>query len=509
MNTAVLKLRSILTDRDYVIQEDLTERIVDGFPFNVICRCNNVFKARLEFLNEPWCPKCDKLLTGRFVFTAMTYGLTHDNFKITQGLTITAINETKKLAIIYKDRRFDLTSADTVTFRPDDTDGWFLDDIDNAIRSYYAEYRNEFMEMIDDLAKQNYKLFVVSHNHFDNDISVGVMEIIEKLYSTKISQKFIDSYPTLCNILIPVRTSKMSRPFKTILDMCNIRKGACSNITTYKNTKSRHNITCTFGHKWSVTYHNLIYNKSWCPTCGAERCISENKILQVVSELFPQHQFTKLRPSWLIYKHGKPLELDIYNDDLKLAIEYNGIQHYEFVPMMHKNVETFEQQQERDKFKADMCEKKGIHLISIHYSLMKKGDRPIRKHVFDKVKDYVYYIPLSDWFDRIIPIIETDRTRTRTDQLHEYIKNHASEYKLKDPKKVIGTIRDKFVLICPKGHDWITYYENLTGCANRPGRRCGECFGKRLGKIPDIEAEISGYWPYIEFNSIDYTGVDY
>ena len=51
---------------------------------------------------------------------------------------------------------------------------------------------------------------------------------------------------------------------------------------------------------------------------------------------------------------GRQIELDIYIKSLKLAVEYQGEQHYK--PLSHLS-RTFEQQQTRDEEKKKACEK--------------------------------------------------------------------------------------------------------------------------------------------------------
>lgn len=78
--------------------------------------------------------------------------------------------------------------------------------------------------------------------------------------------------------------------------------------------------------------------------------------------------FEKIRPDMLKNKvTGYNLELDIYNDALKVAIEYNGEQHYKYIPFFHKNYEAFLNQKYRDEIKRMLCEKNGIHLIEIRF----------------------------------------------------------------------------------------------------------------------------------------------
>jgi hypothetical protein len=84
--------------------------------------------------------------------------------------------------------------------------------------------------------------------------------------------------------------------------------------------------------------------------------------------------FYKIRPNFLRNEvTGHNLEIDLYNDELKLAIEVQGDQHYKFTPFFHKNKETFMLQRYRDEMKKQKCLKKGITLIEIPYKVGEKG----------------------------------------------------------------------------------------------------------------------------------------
>lgn len=88
--------------------------------------------------------------------------------------------------------------------------------------------------------------------------------------------------------------------------------------------------------------------------------IGERKCAKILADLFPNHVFIKRRPPWL-----EGLELDLYCEELSLAVEFNGLQHYRFTPYFHKTEDDFIKQVERDKRKADICDKRGVRLIVV------------------------------------------------------------------------------------------------------------------------------------------------
>jgi hypothetical protein len=99
--------------------------------------------------------------------------------------------------------------------------------------------------------------------------------------------------------------------------------------------------------------------------CNETSSKSEIKFKEIVMELWNIPFESGIRPDFLKYKTGNNLELDMYNDKYKLAIEYNGPQHYKFPNDYHKNKEEYKSQIERDIFKIKKCEENNVYLILI------------------------------------------------------------------------------------------------------------------------------------------------
>jgi len=74
----------------------------------------------------------------------------------------------------------------------------------------------------------------------------------------------------------------------------------------------------------------------------------------------------KARPSWLLNPlTGAPMELDMYNEPLGIAVEYNGSQHYEYPNAFHATRDMFDAQVARDSAKRALCAAKGVRLIEV------------------------------------------------------------------------------------------------------------------------------------------------
>ena len=113
----------------------------------------------------------------------------------------------------------------------------------------------------------------------------------------------------------------------------------------------------------------------------------ENYAREIIQELTGQ-MFYKTCPQWMLNPvSNKFLELDMYNDRLKLAVEYNGRQHYEYIDYFHKKKENFLIQQYRDELKKLYCEKEGVKLIVIPYTIKKQED--IKGYLEKELREYM------------------------------------------------------------------------------------------------------------------------
>lgn len=92
---------------------------------------------------------------------------------------------------------------------------------------------------------------------------------------------------------------------------------------------------------------------------------------RVLEKIFGR-PFIKARPNFLnnpVTGGNFNLELDCYNEEMRLAVEYSGVQHYKYVPYFHKNKEAFLNQKYRDQMKRDLCAKHGVLLIEVSHEV--------------------------------------------------------------------------------------------------------------------------------------------
>jgi hypothetical protein len=133
-----------------------------------------------------------------------------------------------------------------------------------------------------------------------------------------------------------------------------------------RKSKSRRRVnvtyTCKFGHQNIADLYSLEKGHG-CYTCN-RRGIREH-VCRMMFEHFFGRAFPKKRPSWLIEQDtGYRLELDGYCEELAIAFEYQGQQHYERVDHFQSEKE-FEALRRRDKYKRIKASEVGIHLIEV------------------------------------------------------------------------------------------------------------------------------------------------
>jgi len=116
---------------------------------------------------------------------------------------------------------------------------------------------------------------------------------------------------------------------------------------------------------------------------GEEEC---RRVLQSIFRV----PFTSQRPDFLrnpVTGGNFNLELDCYNYELGLAVEYNGQQHYKYIPYFHRNKDHFMTQKYRDDMKRRICKEQGIVLIEVPYTVPIKD---IANFIVRECKNYGY-----------------------------------------------------------------------------------------------------------------------
>jgi hypothetical protein len=150
-----------------------------------------------------------------------------------------------------------------------------------------------------------------------------------------------------------------------ILFLYNLFSGQRGSFSSYKHVPSN---------------MNMRVSRNIMPYEYMEHTDKDSKLelkAKFVLESIFKRPFLKIRPQFLRNDvTGQNLEIDLYNDELKLGVEVNGDQHYRFIPYFHRNKEAFRNQRYRDEMKKVKCRDNGITLIEIPYKVGEDGLKP-------------------------------------------------------------------------------------------------------------------------------------
>jgi hypothetical protein len=224
---------------------------------------------------------------------------------------------------------------------------------------------------------------------------------------------------------------------------------------------------CRLGHEfWAKPNH--IKSGRWCPHCQAPR---GERITRAIFESLFGKPFPKVRPSWLRTARGTQLELDGYCEELGVAFEHQGGQHYstKYLSPSHDLAAI----QKRDRRKRLLCRRRGVRLLAV-------PDLSDRLRV-DNAKDYILQL-----CSRLRIAVDQQRINAEVDLSEAYSSDHDSEELelLRSLAAEMGgrLISRKYlgsgalhVWECGKGHRWKAVPLNV----KHGGNWCPFCAGRR------------------------------
>ena len=136
-------------------------------------------------------------------------------------------------------------------------------------------------------------------------------------------------------------------------------------------------------------FTQLIFNHrkgQGCPECGKNQIAEPlfRECLERFISRFGKFEFPNTRPDWLRNPEtGCKLELDCYNEELGLAFELQGVQHYK--PIKHWGGEKrFVRTIRRDVHKRTECTKHGVELFRIDNRPVSDKSPDIKKKYYEK-----------------------------------------------------------------------------------------------------------------------------
>jgi len=181
------------------------------------------------------------------------------------------------------------------------------------------------------------------------------------------------------------RADKLRLNIEEMKEIARLRGGECLS-DGYVNAYKRLEWKCKAGHVWRATPSIVKFGKSWCPICSQRL---NERICRHYFEAMFGREFPSLRPKWLVTSRGTRLELDGYCEELNLAFEYNGIQHYASIKFFNSTT-SFEKRKKYDDIKKRVCKLHGVRLIVIPFKIKPKD---IGKYIYKQCERLKIEVP--------------------------------------------------------------------------------------------------------------------
>jgi hypothetical protein len=211
----------------------------------------------------------------------------------------------------------------------------------------------------------------------------------------------------------------------------------------YENAKTKLSWQCTNNHNWEATYDS-IKRGTWCPVCSAG--YGERAANMIFEEIF-KLPFKKERPSWLRNVEGNQMEIDGYNEQLKIGFEHHGEQHYRKI-RFYQTDEKFLKRQRDDNEKERLCKANNVILIIVpEIPNILPLDKAI-PFILEELLKYDLYIPNPNVKLNLLKIFAGKKS------LFEEVKDLAKSKggKLLTPNYMGLKVKHSFE--CEKKHRW-------------------------------------------------------
>ena len=239
--------------------------------------------------------------------------------------------------------------------------------------------------------------------------------------------------------------------------------GEVLKIASSTNKKSRWR--CKNGCEFERTFHEMKENDRYCNICS--RQLSE-RICKAVFEALFNEPFDKIKTPDLRGLKGGMLEFDLYNDNLKIAVEHHGSHHYR-LRNKYDTTGRLKQQQKHDELKRQYCRKKGISFFEIPELFSMTSLDALPDVIAEQAEFSRLQLP-DDYHNRIAQV---DPIGISTSDEMAYkalvIAAEASGYTLLEKKFRGGHAVHKF--ICNNGHNF-----SCKSYSFLQGHRCGKCY---------------------------------
>lgn len=121
--------------------------------------------------------------------------------------------------------------------------------------------------------------------------------------------------------------------------------------------------------------------------------INESMCRNILRNIFNK-EFNQLRPDFLMNPStGHNLELDCYNEELQIGLEYSGEQHYIYPHTWNNTKTKLIEQIKRDELKRELCRLHNVYLIIVPYTVK---STELKGYIIDALKPMIDCLVKND-----------------------------------------------------------------------------------------------------------------
>ena len=244
----------------------------------------------------------------------------------------------------------------------------------------------------------------------------------------------------------------------------------------FVSVSTKYGWKCRNGHQWDAVLSSVAMG-TWCPTCASG---FGERLCRAHFEAIFATPFPNVRPAWLVGPNGRPLELDGYSEQLKIAFEHQGRQHYSEETVYHDDSASLALRLAYDAKKREVCREHGVTLIEVPEVGKFTKATDLRTFILAQLAQSGVVIPAGAERDQIA--IYDVHAMSDEDAYQALVAHAASrDGRIVTPRYLGGQKKHEFE--CQQGHRWKASATQIF--AKRTW--CGRCAGKAPLTLDDLK----------------------
>ena len=235
-------------------------------------------------------------------------------------------------------------------------------------------------------------------------------------------------------------------------------------------TSNLHSIwRCSLGHVFRRPFISIKELDTFCTVCSG--AYAEMLCRMAIEKLF-EKPFQRIRMAGMKSLRGRPLELDMYNKDFKIAVEHHGAQHFKAISNW-TGEEGLKTQKQHDQKRREFCRENAILLIEIRQLGEKTSLEQMRQQIREALVEAGRKIPTRFDTAKLTNFPRVNASQVYWSEVERAA--HANGFEIVQ-QEYLGSAQPLKVK-CSQGHLTLKTPRSIL-----QGHGCDECYMKRMRK---------------------------